>query len=247
MNPRKQHILVVDDDPQIGELVREYLEQHGYVVSVARDGHQMWKQLKTATFDLIILDIMLPGEDGLSLCRKLREESDILIIILSAVGEETDRVVGLEVGADDYLAKPFSPRELLARTKALMRRTTGALAKKRQKKYLTRMPGIRFLDWILDRNKRCLITPDGISVPLSGGEYALLIAFVEHPHRVLSRDQLLDLTKGESVEFVDRAIDVQVGRLRKKIEKDPKNPEIIITVRGGGYQFATDAHILEEE
>lgn len=231
------HILVVDDDSQIRDLISDYLKQHQFRVSTARDGNEMWRVLKRSNIDLVVLDIMLPGDDGLTLCRKLREESDVMIIMLSAVGEETDRVIGLEVGADDYLAKPFSPRELLARIKALTRRTTGPLAEERKARRLAETPPINFNDWQLDQNKRRLIAPDGVTVPLSAAEYDLLTAFLEHPNRVLTRDQLLDLTKGREAQPFDRTIDVQVARLRKKIEEDPKNPQVIQTVRGGGYQF----------
>lgn len=234
---QKPHILIVDDDPQIGDLLSDYLEQHGFRVTLARDGREMKKALKRVQVDLVVLDIMLPGEDGLSLCRFLRESSEVPIIMLSAVGEEADRVVGLEVGADDYLAKPFSPRELLARIKALVRRTTGNLAEQRKARQVATMPNIYFKDWTLDQNKRRLIAPEGLTVPLSAGEYELLVAFLENPQRTLSRDQLLDLTRGrESIPF-DRTIDVQVARLRKKIEKDPKSPKTIVTMRGDGYQF----------
>jgi two-component system OmpR family response regulator len=237
---QKAHILIVDDDPQIGDLLNDYLLQHGYRVSLARDGREMARVLKRGKVDLVVLDIMLPGTDGLSLCRELRASSEIPIIMLSAVGEEADRVVGLEVGADDYLAKPFSPRELLARIKALVRRTTGQLGEQRKASQLAKLPNIYFKDWTLDQNKRRLIAPDGVAIPLSAGEYELLVAFLENPQRTLNRDQLLDLTRGrESMPF-DRTIDVQVARLRKKIEKDPKNPEIIVTMRGDGYQFNTD-------
>lgn len=234
---QKSHILIVDDDPQIGDLLSEYLERHGYRVSVARDGHEMKRVMKRVKVDLVVLDIMLPGDDGLVLCRFLRETSELPIIMLSAVGEEADRVVGLEVGADDYLAKPFSPRELLARIKALVRRTTGVLAEQRKARQVAKMPNIYFKEWTLDQNKRRLIAPDGVAVPLSAGEYELLVAFLENPQRTLNRDQLLDLTRGREAMPYDRTIDVQIARLRKKIEKDPKNPQIIVTVRGDGYQF----------
>lgn len=236
----KFHILVVDDDPQICDLLSDYLIKHGYRVSIARDGVQMDRVFKQCKIDLVVLDIMLPGEDGLSLCRRLREESGVLIIMLSAVGEEADRVVGLEVGADDYLGKPFSPRELLARIKALSRRTTGVLAQKRKASQLAAMPRIYFEDWTLDQNKRRLIAPDEVTVPLSSGEYQLLLVFLENPNRTLNRDQLLDATRGREAGPFDRTIDVQVARLRKKIEKDPKNPNVIVTVRGGGYQFSAE-------
>jgi len=240
MKIAKSHILIVDDDPQIGELLSDYLEKHGYRVSLAREGREMHRVLKRANIDLVVLDVMLPGEDGVSLCRRLRETSDVAIIMLSAAGEETDRVIGLEVGADDYLSKPFSPRELLARIKALSRRSTGQLGQQRKSSHIAKMPNIHFQDWTLDQNRRRLIAPDGMAVPLSSGEYDLLLAFVENPHRTLTRDQLLDLTHGREAMPYDRTIDVQVARLRKKIEKDPKNPVIIMTVRGGGYQFNTN-------
>jgi two-component system, OmpR family, response regulator len=240
----QSHILVVDDDPQIRTLLHDYLEQHGYRVSVARDGNEMWREFKKYAIDLVVLDIMMPGEDGLSLCRKLREQSEVSIIMLSAIGDETDRVVGLEVGADDYLAKPFGPRELLARVKALMRRSSGNLSEQRQAKRIASMPNIRFNEWALDQNKRRLVSPEGVTVPLSSGEYDLLLAFLENAGRVLNRDQLLDITRGREAQPFDRTIDVQVARLRKKIEKDPKNPQMLTTVRGGGYQF--DAEINRE-
>lgn len=242
----KSHILVVDDDPEIGELLGDYLTKHGYRVSLARDGHQLKKQMAKANLDLIVLDVMLPGEDGITLCRQLRQTSDIPIIMLSAADEEVDRVLGLEVGADDYLAKPFSPRELLARIKALTRRTTGELGQQRKATQLTKLPNIVFEKWTLDQNRRRLLDPEGVTVPLSAGEYELLLAFLENPRRILTRDQLLDLTHGREAGPFDRTIDVQVARLRKKIEKDAKNPAIIITVRGGGYQFNADVGVHTE-
>ncbi|MCH9769272.1 MAG: response regulator [Gammaproteobacteria bacterium] len=241
------HILVVDDDPQIGELIHDYLVQHGFRVSTARNGQEMKRVMQRCQIDLVVLDIMLPGPDGLTLCRGLREDSDVIIVMLSAVGEEADRVVGLEVGADDYLAKPFSPRELLARIKALMRRTTGAVALRRRQNQALQLPSLCFLNWTLDCNKRRLITADKITVPLSTGEYELLLAFLEHPKRTLSRDQLLDITRGREGSPFDRTIDVQVARLRKKIEENPKDPRIIITVRGGGYQFAAEVKSVDQD
>lgn len=234
----ESHLLVVDDDQQICSLLRGFLSKYGYRVSTASNGHEMQRVLKDKNIDLIILDIMMSGDDGLTLCRQLRKVSAVPIIILSAIGTDTDRIVGLEVGADDYLAKPFNPRELLARIKALLRRVDGIVTEKiRSKAALKALPKIHFCNWVLDCNKRHLIAPDGLTVPLSSGEYELLLAFVEHPGRTLSREQLLDLTSGRESTPFDRSIDVQVGRLRKKIEKDLKNPKIIITVRGGGYQF----------
>lgn len=232
------HILVVDDDPQIGELLKEYLEQHNFRVSVARNGQEMQRVMTRCQVDLVVLDLMMPGEDGLSLCRKLRDTSDVMIIMVSAMREESDRIVGLEVGADDYMGKPFSPRELLARIKSLTRRAaadTGALGLRSQR--VAELPSIYFAGWQLDRNRRRLLSPDAVTVPLSAGEYELLLAFLEHPNRTLNRDQLLDLTHGKESGPFDRTVDVQVARLRKKIEVDPKKPLLIITVRGGGYQF----------
>jgi two-component system OmpR family response regulator len=225
-----KHLLVVDDDPQICELLNDFLSRHGYQVFIAPDGSKMKKVLDRSVIDLIILDVMMPGEDGLMLCKNLRQTSDIPILMLSAIGEEMDRIIGLEIGADDYLPKPFNPHELLARIKALLRRTHVV-------KQVQQMPNIRFSDWVLDQNRRYLVAQNGLTVPLSTGEYQLLLAFLEHPQRVLSRDQLSDLTKGQEYLPFDRAIDVQIGRLRKKIEKNPKNPEMIVTVHGGGYQF----------
>lgn len=221
-------ILIVDDDVEICNLLQKFLAQHGYKVLTANNGRQMQHMLSINKVDLIVLDIMMPGSDGLELCRKLRTKSGIPIIMLSAMGDEADRVVGLEVGADDYLPKPFSPRELLARIKALLRRAHGELPTAAQ---------IKFDAWTLDRNKRHLVSPDGLTIPLSAGEFDLLVAFIEHAGRTLNRDQLMDLTRGREADPFDRTIDVQVGRLRKKIEKDPKNPELVITVRGGGYRF----------
>jgi two-component system OmpR family response regulator len=184
--------------------------------------------------DLIVLDLMLPGEDGLSLCRAIRGESSIPIIMLTAKGDEVDRVIGLEMGADDYLAKPFGSRELIARIKAVLRRSKAkppaAASGQSPKRY-------RFDHWQLDSGARELLRDDGVMIPLSTGEYDLLIALVERPQRVLSRDQLLDLARGRSAAGIDRSIDTQISRLRKKLERDPGDPKIIKTVWGGGYMF----------
>ncbi|HYH19282.1 MAG TPA: response regulator [Azospirillum sp.] len=233
---RTPHLLVVDDDREIRNLTSQFLTRHGYRVSTARDGAEMLKTLEAARVDLIVLDLMLPGEDGLSLCRRLRAGSAtaaIPIVMLTAMGEETDRIIGLEMGADDYLAKPFSPRELLARIKAVLRRVAApqAVGGEAAAKVL------RFEGWSLDVAKRELRSPDGVLVQLSAGEYDLLVAFVEHPQRVLTRDQLLDLARGRAAVPFDRSIDVQVSRLRRKIEPDPADPTLIKTVRGGGYLF----------
>jgi two-component system, OmpR family, response regulator len=232
------HILVVDDDREIRDLVARYLSGHGLRVRTAAEGRQMARELADWSFDLVILDLMLPGEDGLSLCRRLRVETEIPVIMLTAMGEETDRIIGLEMGADDYIAKPFNPRELLARIKAVLRRTgktaTGTAPDiKAGSKH-------RFAGWQLDLRTRELFSPDGMLIPLSSGEYDLLAAFVTHPQRVLSRDQLLDLARGREAQPFDRAMDVQVSRLRRKIEKDASVPVLIKTVRSGGYMFTPD-------
>ena len=228
------HVLVVDDDREIRELLARFLGKHGLRVSVAADGRAMTAALNDWRIDLVVLDIMLPGDDGLTLCRNLRAaDSALPIIMLTAMGEETDRIVGLEMGADDYLAKPFNPRELLARIKAVLRRAEG----RSETDVADRGPALVFAGWCLDLDKRELQSPDGVMVPLSGGEFELLAAFATHPGRVLSRDQLLDLARGREAQPFDRSIDVQVSRLRRKIEADPRQPALIKTVRGGGYMF----------
>ena len=230
--PGAPHILVVDDHREIRELVSRALTKEGFRVSTAGDGRAMRKVLADSRIDLIVLDLMLPGEDGLSLCRGLRAESAIPIIMLTAKGDEVDRVIGLEMGADDYLPKPFGSRELIARIKAVLRRGRGersdVRAAERPRRY-------RFDRWVLDVGARELVRDDGVTVSLSTGEYDLLLALVERPQRVLSREQLLDLARGRSANAFDRSIDTQVSRLRKKIEADPSEPEIIKTVWGGGY------------
>jgi two-component system OmpR family response regulator len=228
------HILIVDDHREIRELVSRVLSKEGFRVSTAAEGRAMHKVLADARIDLILLDLMLPGEDGLSLCRGLRAESDIPIIMLTAKGDEVDRVIGLELGADDYLPKPFGSRELVARIRAVLRRGRSGSAPPAQR------PGrYRFDRWILDVGARELIRADGVTVSLSTGEYDLLLALVEHPQRVLNRDQLLDLARGRTASAFDRSIDTQVSRLRKKIEADPGDPKIIKTVWGGGYTLTS--------
>ncbi|KAB2919245.1 MAG: response regulator [Hyphomicrobiaceae bacterium] len=228
------HILIVDDHRDIRDLVSRALTKEGFRVSVAADGRAMRKVLSDSRIDLILLDLMLPGEDGLSLCRTLRAESNIPIIMLTAKGDEVDRVIGLEMGADDYLPKPFGSRELIARIKAVLRRSQdsplAARSSERAKQY-------RFDRWRLDVGARELLRDDGVTLPLSTGEYDLLIALVERPQRVLSRDQLLDLARGRAANALDRSIDTQVSRLRRKLEQDPGDPKIIKTVWGGGYMF----------
>ena len=232
----KPHILLVEDARDIREPLARYLREHGYRATTAADSANARKVLKAAAIDLIVLDIMMPGEDGLSLCRSIRETSQIPVILLTARGEEVDRINGLEMGADDYIAKPFSPRELIARVTAVLRRTQALPPRQKP-------PGadrIRFGDWTLDTGQRELIGPDGTALPLSSGEFRLLSALLERPKIALTRNQLLDLTKGRGTDLFDRSIDNHVSRLRKKIEPDPKNPRYIKTVWGGGYFFAME-------
>ncbi|HDZ8836738.1 response regulator [Aeromonas veronii] len=236
MNQANTHILVVDDHSEIRDLLKRFLEQHGLRVSCARDGKEMKRLLEEREFDLLVLDLMMPGEDGLTLCRELRVKSNLPIIMLTAMGEETDRIIGLEMGADDYLAKPFNPRELLARIKAVMRRTQAETQPAAET--LTR--DLRFDRWLLDVNRRELVDEDGVGLSLSTAEFDLLKVFLERPQRVLSRDQLLDLARGREAVAFDRAIDTLVSRLRRKLERDPKNPELIKTIWGGGYMFSAD-------
>jgi len=228
------HILVVDDDREIRDLLNRFLVKHGLRVSTARDGVEMSRILDGAAIDLVVLDLMLPGEDGLSLCRKLRSTTNLPVIMLTAMGEDTDRIVGLEMGADDYLPKPFNPRELLARIKAVLRRVQSLPAAS------PKGDTAKFDGWTLDLGSRRLTSPQGEEVELSTGEYDLLLAFATHPRRVLSRDQLLDLARGRTAAPFDRSVDIQVMRLRRKIEADPKEPRLIKTVRGGGYMFAAE-------
>ncbi len=230
------HILVVDDHKDIRDLLAKYLSRNGYRVSVADGGAAMKRVLASSMIDLVVLDLMMPGEDGLTLCRDLRASGELPVIMLTAMAEETDRVVGLEMGADDYLTKPFNPRELLARIKAVLRRTN-SLPQQRGRLESERLA---FDRWILDSGQRELIGEDGVAVALSTAEFLLLTAFLQHPKMVLSRDQLLDLTRGRSASSFDRSIDNQVSRLRRKIEADPKKPELIKTVWGGGYSFAAE-------
>lgn len=230
---RSRHLLVVDDDREIRDLVSRFLTRHGYRVTTARDGREMKRALQDWSFDLIVLDLMLPGTDGLTLCRELRASSKVPVIMLTAMGEEMDRIVGLEMGADDYLPKPFNPRELLARIKAVLRRIDqpSRVADEGRSNH------IRFGDWEFDIATRVLKDAKGTVVDLTAGEFELLQTFALHPQRVLSRDQILDMTRGRSAVPFDRSVDVQVGRLRRKIEADPANPLLIKTVRGGGYVF----------
>jgi two-component system OmpR family response regulator len=242
MNTDTQHILVVDDDIEICQLLTDYLSKHGYRVSTANNGSQMHKQLDKHSIDLITLDVMMPGDDGLTLCKQVIQTHSLPILILSAQGDAADRIVGLEVGADDYLAKPFNPRELLARIKALLRHQQKAQFNHQQ---ANNLPLLQFDQWRVDQNRRALINQKNVHIALTQGEYKLLIVLLNHANHVLSRNQLLELTHGRESGPYDRTIDVQIGRLRKKIEIDPKKPAIIKTIRGGGYQLCSQVNLRD--
>ena len=233
---KAKHLLVVDDDEEIRELLTGFLTQRGFRVSVAGAGQEMRRELSRWPIDLIILDIMLPGEDGLSLCRSIRETSDVPIIMLTAVTGDADRIVGLEVGADDYLEKPFNPRELLARMKAIFRRVSGAISNDDEGMTVANRI-FRFDGWSLHEGKRELRSPDKFVVHLSSGEFALLVAFLEQPQKVLTRDDLINATRGVEAIAFDRSVDIQVSRLRKKLESGNDKSQLVKTVRGQGYIF----------
>ena len=225
------HLLMVEDDADISVMVSRMMTEHGFRVSLAANGRTLDRVMSESRIDLVLLDLMLPGEDGLAICRRLRSVSTVPIIILTALGAEADRVVGLEMGADDYLTKPFSTRELLARVRAVLRRSK-----------LTEIPARQtavfvFDNWRLNLRTRQLRSPDGSQVPLTSVEFNILTVFCQHSGRLLSREQLLDLAHSRSPSLFDRSIDVQVSRLRRKLEPDPKDPTMIITVRNGGYMF----------
>ena len=234
------HILIVDDHREIRDALVKYLERNGMRATSAANAVAMDAAMKVGQFDLIVLDVMMPGEDGLSVCRRLRTQTDVPILMLTALGDETDRIVGLEVGADDYLPKPFNPRELLARIKAILRRSDradvvgGRLAGHR----------LAFDRWVLDTDRRTLTEAGGTEVTLTTAEFRLLTVLLERPRFVLSREQLLDLTSGRTAQVFDRTIDNQISRLRRKIEVDPAKPTLIATVWGGGYSFAADVKAL---
>ena len=232
----EEHILIVDDDREIRALVGDYLRRKGYRTSLAADGRQMRRILDDTRIDLIILDLMLPGEDGLSLCRDLRAQSNLPVLMLTARGEPVDRIIGLEMGADDYLTKPFEPRELLARIRSVLRRAHALppnLAPGSARRY-------RFAGWTWDTALHQLVSPQGVVVILSGAEYRLLEVLMTHPNRVLTRDQLMDLTRGKDADPFDRSIDLRVSRLRQKLGDDARAPALIKTLRGEGYVFAAE-------
>ena len=239
--PAPAHVLVVDDDPAIGQLLTEYLGDHDWRVSIATNGQGMRQVLDDEAIDLVILDLKLAGEDGMVLARELRERANVPIVLLSGRQDEADRVMGLELGADDYITKPFSNRELLARLRAVRRRyqvhtQTEPLEERRR--------AFRFAGWELNLRTRRLNTPQGERIELSNNEFSLLVAFCSAPQRVLSRDQLLTLSRLHSAEVYDRTVDVQVLRLRRKIEPDPLHPVLIRTERGAGYLFDATVETL---
>ena len=234
ISAREAHILVVEDDGEMRTLIAKFLRQNGYRVTGARDGREMWETLGNTPVDLILLDVMLPGQSGLDLTRALRAKTRVPIIMVTARGDETDRIVGLELGADDYIPKPFSRPELVARIRAVLRRAqpvdearlAGAIGDR-----------IHFAGWSLDTRRRELSAPDASIVDLSSGEYDMLLAFCEHAQRVLTRDQLLDLARNRVSDSIDRSVDVMVSRLRRKVEPTDDSPAIIKTIRGAGYMF----------
>ena len=228
------HLLLVDDDREIRDLLARFLEKHGFRVSAVRDGREARRTWVSGSYHLVVLDLMLPGESGLDLARWLRGHSNVPLVMLTAMGDETDRIIGLELGADDYLPKPFNPRELLARIRAVLRRSTenDGAGRAATRSYA-------FGGWTLNTARRELRNPDGVEVPLTGGEYDLLAAMAERANRVLTRDVLLDLLRGRQAGPFDRAIDVAVSRLRRKLD-DGRETQLIKTVRGGGYVLAAD-------
>jgi len=235
MSANREHLLIVDDDKEIRNLLTDYLEQADYRVTAVGDGKAMRRVLESNRIDLVILDLMLPGEDGLTLCRELRGKTNLPVLMLTARGDEVDRIIGLEMGADDYLAKPFNPRELLARIKSVVRRAQALPPNMETDKVHT----LRFAGWTLDVTTRNVTATDGLVVPLSGAEYRLLRVFLDHPQRVLAREQLLELANGREAILFDRSIDVLVGRLRKRLRDDSREPVLIKTVRGEGYVLAS--------
>jgi len=234
------NILVVEDDRETRTLIAKYLRNNACNVTVVGDGREMARAMADHRVDLIILDVMLPGEDGLSLCRKVRSEAQTPIIMLTARGEDVDRIVGLEMGADDYLPKPFNPRELLARINAVLRRQAAAQAASSIEGAST----LTIEGWLIDRRLRVLRNPDGARVAVTSAEFDLLRTFCERPGRVLSRDSLLDLTQGRATGSFERSIDVLVSRIRRKIEPNPQDPTIIKTVRSGGYLFTPRTEVI---
>ena len=234
-------VLLVDDDSEIRELLSEYLRGYGIEATAVADGTAMRQAFAAERFELVILDLMLPGEDGISLCRALRAQSDVPIIMLTARGEAADRVLGLEIGADDYVVKPFDPRELVARIRSLLRRSSGGNGPS-DAGNVDDADEVCFEHWRLNRVTRQLSDPNGLLIPLSNAEFRLLWVFLERPRRLLTRDQLLDAARGRTAEAFDRSIDLLVSRLRQKLNDDPKAPTLLKTVRGEGYLFDARVH-----
>lgn len=235
------HIYIVDDNKDIRDLTGRYLNEHGFKTSVAEDGRALRALIKAGAPDLVVLDIMMPGEDGLSICRFLRETSEVPIILLTAMADETDRIIGLEMGADDYLVKPFNPRELLARIKSVLRRAQSLPPRKLLN--IETANKVMFNGWVLDVKARQLSDENNVNYILSTAEYMLLSVFLLHPNVELNRDQLLDLARGREAQLFDRSIDNLVSRLRRKVEIDHKKPELIKTVWGKGYIFCSDVEL----
>lgn len=229
----RDFIAIVEDDREIGTLVADLLRREGFDAELCRSAEMFERLRAQRRIDLAILDIMLPGEDGLSICRRLRAEGEVPVLMVTAKADDIDRIVGLEIGADDYLPKPFHPRELVARVRAILRRTRAA-----QRVVPQAATRWRFAGFLLDEGRRSVADPSGAAVALTGGEFDLLVAFLRHPQRVLNRDQLLDWTRGRDAGPFDRSIDVQVGRLRRKLAQHPDGTALIKTVRGGGYTFS---------
>lgn len=232
-------LLLVDDEPSLRQPLADYLTRQGFLVQQADDAAKARTILQDDVPHLVLLDIMMPGEDGLSLCRHLTETKNIPVILLTAKGEATDRIVGLEIGADDYVVKPFEPRELVARIRSVLRRSTKTQPREEEEDALYEFDG-----WRLDPLKRRLTDPDDTVVPISSAEFRLLCAFLHHPRQVLDRDRLLDMVQGREAHLFDRAVDNQVSRLRRKMEADSRDPKLIQTVWGGGYRLAADVRRL---
>ena len=235
MTEQSAHIVVVDDDDDIRSSLAKYLRKHGFRVSVAANGDELNQVLSTANADLLVLDIMLPGDDGLTICRRVLETRQLPIIFLTALAEDIDRILGLELGADDYVTKPFNPRELLARIKSVMRRSQMLPNKPRIAKGV-----VKFDRWRFDISRKEIMGSDNVAIRLSSGEHLVLVSLIEHAGSTLTRDQLLNLTKGREAQLFDRSIDNVVSRLRRKLEIDPKKPLIIQTQWGNGYAFVAN-------
>jgi two-component system OmpR family response regulator len=234
------HVLIVDDDRRIRSMLGQFLSERGLTVTEVGDGRSMFAQLKQSHVDVIILDVMLPGDDGFTLCRRLRADGTVPVILLTAINDASDRIAGLELGADDYVAKPFDPRELLARIRAVLRRLGNFQPTAREQGSYT------FGGWKFDPRRRTLRNGQDVLVDLTSGEFDLLLAFVEYPQQILNRDRLLDLARGRSNQAFDRSIDVQISRLRRKVEVDPAQPQLIKTVRSEGYVFTAPVSLVVE-